>query len=818
MVSGQGHRILIITSDLPKGEVVARFLHSNGFGVSTAPDARIAVDKFAADPADIVIVDQLRGATQTLSAMRKLRGLNGLGERVPVVLADSPEWDDTMISAAQDIGVSQFVYDPFGDLDMLLEIVRDTLGVEVVSQAASTTTSSVPEDGLGEYVHIPSSTTPIEAIFPNKPAVTPPLASTAEMFRPLPDGVEVSPDSPRPSQAFSAEMDGGALEENSIAELLARYCAKRLTGKLDIVCEGVSKSIYFKKGAPICVDSCLPEETLGAFLEKMGRLTAEQRSIAEAQQSDQGGLQGQILLEKGWVGPNELFQYLTEHQTEKVISCFGWSSGSFTFSEGQEPEGSAVPMKLDLPRLLLDGIKRHYDFKKLYQLMEIADDSIVGALPDGPISVEQLKLNPAEARLHDLARRGMAVGELLSLCTINLTEALQTLYGLRLLGMITFSGGQKTMGLGRTVSAGASVSRTGSRRSSVARSAVRRSSVTEARPSSVGRDSTEDVFRTSAVYERSSDTPRQSAAPGHYSSAPASAEDQAALERQKISEIEELKAADYFALLGVGRNEQTSKIHQALQQRAKRYHPDALLNYSIEVQAKGAQMLKRFVKAYEVLSDAAKRAEYVETLENSEYIRSSSIPASPRPQAESNGEGSSEIDVLRGRAKELFLKAQEAMKIERYQLAISRLEQANEKQGGNVRILSWLGWAVYNANPDDKTHAEYYLVEARRAAPNNPEPYLFMARIRAVEGSVEQALEFYEQASKTDPTDLDIAREAHMFRAKMKEMASKQSKKRRSKAPKKRASQTAGPRNGGAEPKSILDADVGSIFKKIFTK
>ena len=198
-----------------------------------------------------------------------------------------------------------------------------------------------------------------------------------------------------------------------------------------------------------------------------------------------------------------------------------------------------------------------------------------------------------------------------------------------------------------------------------------------------------------------------------------------------------------------------------------------------------------------------------------DLIRSSSVPAAPGPLSGSNDQEEAEVDPQKERVNKIILKVREALEIERPRLALARLEKANKEIEGNTRILSWLGWAYYSVNPDDSSQAEFFLAEARRADPDNHEPYIFMARIRA-DADDEKALEFYERAVSIAPTNTEVVREARLFKEEMRE-PSKSRKKKRKKGAKKRDSRIPGTKKK-EEPKGVLDADVGTLFKKLFKK
>ena len=92
---------------------------------------------------------------------------------------------------------------------------------------------------------------------------------------------------------------------------------------------------------------------------------------------------------------------------------------------------------------------------------------------------------------------------------------------------------------------------------------------------------------------------------------------------------------DYYALLGVPRLATAKEIKRAYRKQAKKYHPD------VSNRADANMMFQRLVKAYSVLKDKKKRAEYNNKL-MTEYFQKEVInPARKR----FSGIGASRFDA-----------------------------------------------------------------------------------------------------------------------------------------------------------------------------
>lgn len=65
---------------------------------------------------------------------------------------------------------------------------------------------------------------------------------------------------------------------------------------------------------------------------------------------------------------------------------------------------------------------------------------------------------------------------------------------------------------------------------------------------------------------------------------------------------------NYFRILGVKANASEDEIKKAYKRLSNKYHPDKLRNLSDDEKEQAAEQLQKVKEAYDVLSDAKKRA------------------------------------------------------------------------------------------------------------------------------------------------------------------------------------------------------------------
>ncbi|RVU42057.1 J domain-containing protein [Rheinheimera riviphila] len=73
---------------------------------------------------------------------------------------------------------------------------------------------------------------------------------------------------------------------------------------------------------------------------------------------------------------------------------------------------------------------------------------------------------------------------------------------------------------------------------------------------------------------------------------------------------------NYFRVLGVKATATDEEIKKAYKRLSNKYHPDKLLSESDDAKDQAALQLQRVKEAYDVLSDAKKRAAFIKDFNN----------------------------------------------------------------------------------------------------------------------------------------------------------------------------------------------------------
>ena len=205
----------------------------------------------------------------------------------------------------------------------------------------------------------------------------------------------------------------GELSAVSIGRILGRLHLAEETGRLLVTRDDVEKSIFFRQGEPIFVQSNRREELLGRFLRSKDVISEEQLDEALERLGEWGGRLGDALVAIKAIPAHELFEHLTAQMREKLLEVFTWDGGYYSYFENQEPEEQAYSLGLDTyetvvegcrQRVSLDRIRREYQ-NRMFVSIYINDPS--------PLPPDRLGLRTVESRVVNTMESGTTLEKLL---------------------------------------------------------------------------------------------------------------------------------------------------------------------------------------------------------------------------------------------------------------------------------------------------------------------------------------------------------------------------------------------------------------------
>jgi len=213
----------------------------------------------------------------------------------------------------------------------------------------------------------------------------------------------------------------GDLSGFPIADFIAFVHQSRLSGVLTVTSAGTDRSVSFKDGEVRSAQSSVVGERIGEVAEKLGFVTARQLEEAAAGARPLG----KELVERGFIGPNDLWKCFHEQVTAVFHAILLTHEGVFFLLDEDVTDRPGTPLAVSTQSLLMDGIRR------------IDEMSLFRARIPGPHAFLRRRepkhpttLKPLEQLLLDLVDGRRDVAALASGAHLNEFDATKVLYHL----------------------------------------------------------------------------------------------------------------------------------------------------------------------------------------------------------------------------------------------------------------------------------------------------------------------------------------------------------------------------------------------------
>ena len=157
----------------------------------------------------------------------------------------------------------------------------------------------------------------------------------------------------------------GDLSVTPLAEILATIHRYRVPGIVSATQGKRARRFFVDEGSVLYAASNEKEQGLAPYLLRQGALDAETAREAEARQARDGLRMGQVLLQMGVVTPERLNSAIAGLIREIVLGALEWDSGEVVFEVGARRAADYVPVSLPIPSVLLEGIRRTPNVKRL---------------------------------------------------------------------------------------------------------------------------------------------------------------------------------------------------------------------------------------------------------------------------------------------------------------------------------------------------------------------------------------------------------------------------------------------------------------------
>jgi Flp pilus assembly protein TadD len=332
----------------------------------------------------------------------------------------------------------------------------------------------------------------------------------------------------------------------------------------DQTAEKIVKKVYFKNGDITFAASNLHEDWLGRSLVRAGKLTGQQCAASEELVSKTGKKQGAILVELGFLSPQALVEGVKHQVKQIILSLFLVRMGTYRFDEGPLPMADIIPLQMSTGNVILEGVTS-LEWQAIRKSLP-TPTTVVRPATDPSCLFQDAHLTDEQRTVFSFIDGKRSIEEICGLSGAGDFNALKALYLLLALRMVEI-GKIKT-----------------DAEMEFAREAVREA----VRPMRERKE------------EKKPEEP------------PGPAEPEAVATREMIQEAyDALASKDHYQVLGVTVASTAQQIKLAYFRLAKSYHPDRHFDPAMaDMKSKLEALFDRIHKAYTLLSDQVRRAEY----------------------------------------------------------------------------------------------------------------------------------------------------------------------------------------------------------------
>ena len=225
-----------------------------------------------------------------------------------------------------------------------------------------------------------------------------------------------------------------SLARRGVGEILVAAANARMTGRFEVASGGVLRRVFVEEGRPVYADSSSAAEDLASYLAVEGMVTrsALERSRQRAEQV--GGSPEEVLIEAGFLEPDDVYRALRTHVIERILSLFALEAGEALVVRGGPKPLDPVDLGLHPGRLVLDGVRRKYGRLRLYRVFGTA--STVPRPRPGVDAPPGLALRPDEESVWRCCDGHRSAVEVARAANTTEVDALAILYALGVLDLV----------------------------------------------------------------------------------------------------------------------------------------------------------------------------------------------------------------------------------------------------------------------------------------------------------------------------------------------------------------------------------------------
>lgn len=223
---------------------------------------------------------------------------------------------------------------------------------------------------------------------------------------------------------MSERIIEGSLKAVSAPDLLTFINLIKKTGTLVLNHGDRTRKIFWERGEMIFASSSDPDESLGSFLVRHGKITPEQ-NMRSGLMVEPGKRQGRILVQMGVLTPKELWWAVKNQVLEIIYSVFSVREGRFGFDETPEPYEEKIKLSTSTTNIIMEGIRRLDEWPRIKEI--IPGDRVVPRIAPHDKRDTNVKFLEAEQAILSLVDGERTVRDIIHLSNMEEFETLRLL-------------------------------------------------------------------------------------------------------------------------------------------------------------------------------------------------------------------------------------------------------------------------------------------------------------------------------------------------------------------------------------------------------
>jgi curved DNA-binding protein CbpA len=349
----------------------------------------------------------------------------------------------------------------------------------------------------------------------------------------------------------------GDIKDMTVPWLFQDLRLEQGTGTVVFSRESAVKKVYVKAGEIIYASSNLDADQMGSCLVANGKLSQEQHAVSLEAAQRTGKPLGAVLIERGFLAPQDLVSGAKLQVKQIVQSLFPWRDGRYAFSNGALPLTEIIPLQIPTGSLLFEGI-RDLDWKIVRKSLPPLK-TVLKPSTNAPLLLKGIELEPDHRAVLTLADGSKSIEELCVLSEIGDFSTLKALYVLIALRLMEIGGAKTAEEIKQAVQHIVAEEK---------QATAKETQETKAAETRVSREMIQHAFDSIGIQ-------------------------------------------DYYQILGVGRSATVQEIRKAYLSLAKVYHPDRHIDTELaDMKVQLEALFANITEANNILGVSDKRDKY----------------------------------------------------------------------------------------------------------------------------------------------------------------------------------------------------------------